>query len=187
MEPASFPSWSYRQIKCQSQSESRRNPWSFFSLIPKESLRPRQCTKARKKTASAALKKYYHWKYGNIYYTKSGKGKPVLLIHDLDPTASSYEWKAVTKKLAENHTVYAIDLLGCGRSEKPNMTYTNYLYVQLMNEFISNVINEKTDVIDALIEVYNSFISPKIDDYNSSVYYENPNYIFECYKAKKML
>ena len=91
--------------------------------------------------------KYYHWKYGNIYYTKSGKGKPVLLIHDLDPTASSYEWKAVTKKLAENHTVYAIDLLGCGRSEKPNMTYTNYLYVQLMNEFISNVINEKTDVI----------------------------------------
>ena len=67
------------------------------------------------------------------------------------------------------------------------MTYTNYLYVQLMNEFISNVINEKTDVIDALIEVYNSFISPKIDDYNSSVYYENPNYIFECYKAKKML
>ena len=131
--------------------------------------------------------KYYHWKYGNIYYTKSGKGKPVLLIHDLDPTASSYEWKAVTKKLAENHTVYAIDLLGCGRSEKPNMTYTNYLYVQLMNEFISNVINEKTDVIDALIEVYNSFISPKIDDYNSSVYYENPNYIFECYKAKKML
>ena len=47
--------------------------------------------------------------------------------------------------------------------------------------------DEKTDVIDALIEVYNSFISPKIDDYNSSVYYENPNYIFECYKAKKML
>lgn len=95
--------------------------------------------------------KYYHWKYGNIYYTKSGKGKPVLLIHDLDPTASSYEWKAVTKKLAENHTVYAIDLLGCGRSEKPNMTYTNYLYVQLMNEFISNVINEKQMLLQLVI------------------------------------
>ncbi len=46
---------------------------------------------------------------------------------------------------------------------------------------------EKTDIIDALIKVYNSFISLKIDDYNSSVYYENPNYIFECYKEKKML
>ena len=46
---------------------------------------------------------------------------------------------------------------------------------------------EKTEIIDALIEVYNSFISSQIDDYNSSVYYENPNYIFECYKEKKML
>ena len=61
--------------------------------------------------------KYYHWKYGNIYYTKSGKGKPVLLIHDLDPTASSMSGSC-NEKLAENHTVYAIDLLGCGRSEK---------------------------------------------------------------------
>lgn len=25
----------------------------------------------------------------------------------------------------------------------------------------------------------NSFISPKIDDYNSSVYYENPSYLLE--------
>ncbi len=47
--------------------------------------------------------------------------------------------------------------------------------------------DEQTDVVDALIEVYNSFISPKIDDYNSSVYYESPNYIFECYKENKML
>ena len=47
--------------------------------------------------------------------------------------------------------------------------------------------DEKIEIIDALIEVYNSFISPKIDDYNSSVYYENPNYILECYKEKKML
>jgi len=30
----------------------------------------------------------------------------------------------------------------------------------------------KIDLIDALFEVYNSFISDKIDDYNSSFYYE---------------
>lgn len=47
--------------------------------------------------------------------------------------------------------------------------------------------NEKISVIDALMQVYNSFISPKIDDYNSSVYYENPSYIFESYKEKKIL
>lgn len=47
--------------------------------------------------------------------------------------------------------------------------------------------NEKIDIISALEKVYNSFISPKIDDYNSSVYYENPEYIFECYREKKMI
>ena len=47
--------------------------------------------------------------------------------------------------------------------------------------------DEKIEIVDALIEIYTSFISPKIDDYNSSVYYENPAYIFECYKEKKML
>lgn len=46
---------------------------------------------------------------------------------------------------------------------------------------------EDKDRIDALVEVYNSFISSKIDDYNSSVYYENPEYIFECYREKKMI
>ena len=41
--------------------------------------------------------------------------------------------------------------------------------------------SERIEIIDALIKVYNSFISDKIDDYNSSVYYENPSYIFEFY------
>lgn len=42
-------------------------------------------------------------------------------------------------------------------------------------------------VVDALMKVYNSFISPKIDDYNSSVYYENPEYIYESFIENKML
>ena len=40
---------------------------------------------------------------------------------------------------------------------------------------------EKTEIIDALLKVYNSFLSSKIDDYNSSMYYENPAYLLECY------
>lgn len=46
---------------------------------------------------------------------------------------------------------------------------------------------EKKDSVDALLEIYNSFISPKIDDYNSSFYYENPSYLLECYREKKIL
>lgn len=46
---------------------------------------------------------------------------------------------------------------------------------------------EEKNIIDALVEIYNSFISLKIDDYNSSLYYENPSYLLECYLEKKIL
>lgn len=88
----------------------------------------------------------YKWRLGNIHYTKTGSGKPLLLIHDLNPISSGYEWNSILPFLNEHYTVYTIDLLGCGRSEKPNMTYTNYLYVQLISDFIKSVITRRTDI-----------------------------------------
>ena len=42
-------------------------------------------------------------------------------------------------------------------------------------------------VYKRLIKVYNSFLSDKIDDYNSSMYYENPSYLLECYLENKVI
>jgi len=36
-------------------------------------------------------------------------------------------------------------------------------------------------LIDTLTEVYNSWLSRKIEDFNSSVYYESPDYLFQSY------
>ncbi|GAB1415037.1 hypothetical protein MASR2M117_04430 [Paludibacter sp.] len=36
-------------------------------------------------------------------------------------------------------------------------------------------------LIDILIEVYNSWLSRKIEDFNVSVYYESPEYLFQSY------
>ncbi len=91
--------------------------------------------------------KYYHWKHGNIYYKIIGQGKPLLLIHDLTVFSSNFEWSQIVNQLAAKHKVYAIDLIGCGKSDKPSIIYTNYLYVQLVRDFIKNVIGEKTTVI----------------------------------------
>lgn len=90
---------------------------------------------------------YYDWRFGKIYYRKQGNGKPLLLLHDLDAESSGVEWKKVAAILAEKHTVYTVDLLGCGRSEKPNITYTNFLYVQMLTDFIKHIIGEKADVV----------------------------------------
>lgn len=58
------------------------------------------------------------------------------------------------------------------------------VYKRLIKEAAKS---EKIEVIDALIKVYNSFISNKIDDYNSSMYYENPSYLLECYLENKII
>ena len=89
----------------------------------------------------------FKWRLGNVYYTKEGTGKPLLLIHDLDTCTSGYEWKQLIPFLSSKYTVYTIDLLGYGRSEKANMTYTNFLYVQLISDFIKSEIGHRTSII----------------------------------------
>ena len=89
----------------------------------------------------------FNWKFGDISYRVKGSGSPLLLVHDLTPISGAYEWNKVFDELSKEHTVYAIDLIGCGYSSKPSITYTAYLYVQLLEDFIKNVIGRRTDVI----------------------------------------
>ncbi|MBS6396472.1 MAG: alpha/beta hydrolase [Clostridiales bacterium] len=89
----------------------------------------------------------YHWRFGDISYKTAGEGKPVLLIHNLKEDSSSVEWSEIVSRLSRTNTVYSIDLLGCGLSDRPGITYTSYMYTQLINDFIRNVIKRKTSVI----------------------------------------
>ena len=102
-------------------------------------------------TSKDLLKKdngeYYPFKYGKVFYKVSGEGKPVLLIHDINESSSSMEWCYLEKELSKTNKVYTIDLLGCGRSDKPKLNYNSFLYVQLINDFIRDVIGEPTDII----------------------------------------
>lgn len=50
------------------------------------------------------------------------------------------------------------------------------------------VMNSKNeDYITSLVEILTSFLIPKIDNYDSSLYYENPSYLYECYKEGRIL
>lgn len=103
---------------------------------------------AKEKNICSSYKgSFYSWKNGEIYYIKQGEGSPILLIHDLNPASSTYDWCHISRKLSKSHTVYTIDLLGCGQSDKPYLTYTNYLFVKLVQDFVKDIIGEKTDVV----------------------------------------
>ena len=96
--------------------------------------------KSNNKNKVHSTGEFFNYKYGEVYYNKFGSGDPILLIHDLNAMSSSYD-------LSENHTVYTIDLLGCGQSAKPNIIYTNFLYVEMLKDFIKSVVKEKAIII----------------------------------------
>ena len=52
-----------------------------------------------------------------IHYLKQGKGKPLILVHGF--AGSTYTWRHLIPLLTDNYTVYAIDVLGFGLSDKP--------------------------------------------------------------------
>ena len=107
---------------------------------------------------------YYSWKQGNIFYTKVGSGNPVLLIHDTNSASSSVEWSKLTKRLQKKHTVYTLDLLGCGLSDKPGCSYTNYMYVQLITAFIKDVIKTRTAVVASNFSCSFVIMANQLDD-----------------------
>ena len=82
----------------------------------------------------------YPWTEGTIHYTARGRGEPMLLLHDLRPGSSAYEYRAVFAPLAERYRVFAPDLLGYGQSGRPATRYTPQLYVALIEDLLRQVL-----------------------------------------------
>lgn len=89
---------------------------------------------------------FYNWNGEKVYYRMAGEGEPLILIHDLHPTASGYEWKMIAQELSRHFTLYIIDMPGCGRSDKKDVLYTSYLYVKLIRDFAEDLGLEHTYV-----------------------------------------
>ncbi|MDR1001400.1 MAG: alpha/beta fold hydrolase [Clostridiales bacterium] len=95
----------------------------------------------------AENEKFYGWRYGKIRYVVYGTGTPLLLIHGIYPGASLDEWSDISSSITRNHCVYKLDLLGFGHSDKPNMSFSAYIYTSLINDFMRDVIGSPTIVV----------------------------------------
>ncbi|MFV0518667.1 MAG: hypothetical protein ACK5LY_00195 [Lachnospirales bacterium] len=58
---------------------------------------------------------------------------------------------------------------------------------KVYKRLILGIVKEKSvNVIDAIFEAYSSFVSDKIDDYNSSFYYDTPQNILNAFFDNKL-
>ncbi|MDR0737530.1 MAG: hypothetical protein LBF39_00480 [Prevotellaceae bacterium] len=59
---------------------------------------------------------------------------------------------------------------------------------KVYKRLIIDVCNEHGKApVDALIEVYNSWMSRELENYNSSLFYENPSYLYASYAEGRIL
>ena len=70
----------------------------------------------------------FDWRDRRIAFTRRGEGPALLLIHGIHPSAWSHEWRNNVDALAKHNTVYTLDLLGFGRSDRPAIRYSARLY-----------------------------------------------------------
>ncbi|MBD2099654.1 alpha/beta fold hydrolase [Leptolyngbya sp. FACHB-261] len=95
----------------------------------------------------------YFWRGFRISYSHKGEGPPLLLVHAIGGGASSFEFREVIAQFSQNFSVYALDLLGWGHSERPNLQYTGKLYAELLVDFVNDVIAEPVAVIASSLGV----------------------------------
>ncbi len=63
-------------------------------------------------------------KTGGLSAYVAGQGRPLLLVHTVNASASAAEVRTVFERMGQHRTVYAIDLPGYGTSERTDRLYT---------------------------------------------------------------
>jgi pimeloyl-ACP methyl ester carboxylesterase len=87
--------------------------------------------------------KRWPWRAGDVSFRRVGaRGPLVVLLHSIGPGHSSFEWREVTERLGTRHRIWAPDLLGWGDSERPKLHYDSHLYLDLVAEFVQEVVGE---------------------------------------------
>jgi pimeloyl-ACP methyl ester carboxylesterase len=92
----------------------------------------------------------FHSRYAQVgpwrvHYMEGGDGPPLLFIHGL--SSSGEDFSPLLTGLARDHHVYAPDLLGFGRSDRPDVGYSIALESALVGQFLDVVKVGRSDVV----------------------------------------
>ena len=92
---------------------------------------------------------FYDWRDGTVCFRRLGSGPPIVLLHSFGPGHSSLQWREAAERLAGDHEVFVPDLLGWGDSDRPARTYDGELYIQLLNDFLIDVVRRRAVITAA--------------------------------------
>ncbi len=80
-----------------------------------------------------------------MVYITGGAGEPVLFLHGLGHASGT--WTEVLPQLARHFRVFAVDMLGCGRSDKPRVEYNLWALATYTRYFMDAVGIERAHLV----------------------------------------
>ncbi|QSW98048.1 alpha/beta fold hydrolase [Haloterrigena alkaliphila] len=98
------------------------------------------------------IERTYRWRGIETAYTVAGdpNDPDMLLLHGIHAGASSHEFESLVERLAEEYRVFAVDLPGFGRSERPPLVYSATLYAEFVRDFAADVTDDPIVVASSL-------------------------------------
>jgi pimeloyl-ACP methyl ester carboxylesterase len=98
----------------------------------------------------------YRWRGFDVAYTEAGdpNDPDVLLLHGVHAAASNKEFDQIFSQLAKTHHVFAPDLPGFGRSDRPPLTYSAALYTAFVTDFAEDLTEDAACVATSLSGAY---------------------------------
>lgn len=88
--------------------------------------------------------RYWQWRGHKIHYVQAGSDQsqkpPLVLVHGFG--ASTDHWRKNIAQLQQDFSVWAIDLLGFGRSAKPDLEYSGNLWRDQLSDFITEIVGQ---------------------------------------------
>ncbi|XP_024964843.1 uncharacterized protein LOC112505125 isoform X2 [Cynara cardunculus var. scolymus] len=91
--------------------------------------------------------RFWRWNGHLIQYAVVGcEGPAILLVHGFGAFLEHYR-DNINDIVEGGNRVWAITLLGFGRSEKPNVIYTELMWAEILRDFIVDVVREPVHLV----------------------------------------
>ena len=80
---------------------------------------------------------YIHIGFFRVHYLAGGRGLPLVLVHGLEGSAENW-FRLMPPLLRNGYRVYALDLLGFGRSDRPDVNYSISRQAEILAQFFDS-------------------------------------------------
>lgn len=92
---------------------------------------------------------YVNWRSVHYaYYSRPGKGRPIVLLHSINAVASAHEMRPLVQRLQReyNRPIYALEWLGFGHSDRPETAYNPELMEGQLEHFLEKIVRARRPV-----------------------------------------